>query len=158
MPYDSESSTLWDETGAEAARVQARLLQQMVGGPAGYRLERIILTNFWLYEHQELEIPHGRLFLAGDNRSGKSTVLTAAITLALDGDYRPERIDTFGKREKRIDYYIIGGQESNTPYMRDQRTTYIALEFAWRGMGPPPLSPPPNKPFGGGAVSIRPPL
>src|SRR6266851_2262769 len=140
MANGKGKSTLWDETGAEAARVQARLLQQMVGGPAGYRLERIILTNFWLYEHQELEIPHGRLFLAGDNRSGKSTVLTAAITLALDGDYRPERIDTFGKREKRIDYYIIGGQESNTPYMRDQRTTYIALEFAWRGMDQPPFA------------------
>ncbi|HEX7733734.1 MAG TPA: SbcC/MukB-like Walker B domain-containing protein [Ktedonobacteraceae bacterium] len=132
--------SLWDESGAEAARAQAGLLQQAADGPVGYRLERIILTNFWLYEHQEFEIPHGRLFLAGDNRSGKSTVLTAAITLALDGDYRPERIDTFGKREKRIDYYIIGGQESNTPYQRDQRTTYIALEFAWRGTDQPPFA------------------
>src|SRR5437773_755974 len=140
MPYDSESSTLWDETGAEAARAQARLLQQMPGGPVGYRLERIILTNFWLYEHQELEIPHGRLFLAGDNRSGKSTVLTAAITLALDGDYRPERIDTFGKREKRIDYYIIGSKESNTPYTHESRTGYIALEFEWCDQEHPPFA------------------
>src|SRR5258707_15872222 len=131
MPYDSESSTLWDETGAEAARVQARLLQQMVGGPAGYRLERIILTNFWLYEHQELEIPHGRLFLAGDNRSGKSTVLTAAITLALDGDTHPERIDTFGTRAKNLDYYILGSNDSNTPFNRSPRTSYVALEFEW---------------------------
>lgn len=140
MQYNHESSTLWDESGTEAARAQAGLLQRAANGPTGYRLERIILTNFWLYEHQEFEIPHGRLFLAGDNRSGKSTVLTAALTLALDGDYRPERIDTFGKREKRIDYYIIGGQESNTPYIRDQRTTYIALEFAWRGMDQPPFA------------------
>ena len=100
--------TLWDESGISSAQAQAQLLQQTAGGPPGYRLSRIILTNFWLYEHQEFEIPHGRLFLAGDNRSGKSTVLTAAITLALDGDYHPERIDTFGKREKRIDYYILG--------------------------------------------------
>lgn len=101
----------------------------MEGGPPGYRLRRIILTNFWLYEHQVIEIPHGRLFLAGDNRSGKSTVLTAAITLALDGDYHPERIDTFGKREKRIDYYVLGSNESNTPFLRDVRASYIGLEF-----------------------------
>src|SRR6478752_1959807 len=103
-----ERPTLWDESGAEGARELADVLQKVEGGPPGYRLRRIILTNFWLYEHQDFEIPHGRLFLAGDNQSGKSTVLIAAITLALDGDIRPERIDTFGKREKRLDYYIIG--------------------------------------------------
>lgn len=140
MFHQHDKASLWDERGAEAARAQARPLQQAAGGPEGYCLERIILTNFWLYEHQEFEIPHGRLFLAGDNRSGKSTVLTAAITLALDGDYRPERIDTFGKREKRIEYYVIGSQDSNTPYTRDQRTTYIALEFAWRGLNQPPFA------------------
>src|SRR5262249_23392709 len=103
-------------------------------------LRRIILTNFWLYDHQEFEIPQGRLFLAGDNRSGKSTVLTAAITLALDGDYHPERIDTFGKREKRIDYYITGSLESQTPYIRDTRNTYIALEFEWCDPEHPPFA------------------
>jgi Mg2+ and Co2+ transporter CorA len=116
------------------------MLQQVPAGPPGYRLRRVILTNFWLYEHQEFEIPHGRLFLAGDNRSGKSTVLTAAITLALDGDYHPERIDTFGKREKRIDYYILGGLESQTPYQRDNRTTYIAMEFEWCDPDHPPFA------------------
>jgi Putative exonuclease SbcCD, C subunit len=115
-------------------------LQNVDGGPPGYRLRRIILTNFWLYEHQVIEIPHGRLFLAGDNRSGKSTVLTAAITLAMDGDYRPERIDTFGKREKRIDYYVLGSEESNTPFLRDVRTSYIGLEFEWCSMEQPPFA------------------
>ena len=132
--------TLWDESGISSAQAQAQLLQQTAGGPPGYRLSRIILTNFWLYEHQEFEIPHGRLFLAGDNRSGKSTVLTAAITLALDGDYHPERIDTFGKREKRIDYYILGSTKSNTPFTREPRTSYIGLEFEWCGMDQPPFA------------------
>ncbi|HLZ57875.1 MAG TPA: SbcC/MukB-like Walker B domain-containing protein [Ktedonosporobacter sp.] len=140
MAHIIEKPTLWDESGEEAANIQAKLLQQVPDGPPGYRLRRIILTNFWLYEHQEFEIPHGRLFLAGDNRSGKSTVLTAAITLALDGDYRPERIDTFGKREKRIDYYIIGSNESNTPFIREQRTSYIALEFEWCDPDQPPFA------------------
>jgi hypothetical protein len=132
--------TLWDESGTSSTRTQAQMLQQSAGGPPGYRLSRIILTNFWLYEHQEFEIPHGRLFLAGDNRSGKSTVLTAAITLALDGDYHPERIDTFGKREKRIDYYILGSSESNTPFTREPRTSYIGLEFEWCDIDQPPFA------------------
>lgn len=135
-----EKPTLWDESGTQSARIQAELLQQVKGGPIGYRLRRVILTNFWLYEHQVIEIPHGRLFLAGDNQSGKSTVLIAAITLALDGDTHPERIDTFGKREKRIDYYVIGSNESNTPFLRDQRTSYIALEFEWCSPELPPFS------------------
>src|SRR5690242_13561090 len=140
MFHQHDNASLWDERGAEAARAQTQLLQQAAGGPEGYCLERIILTNFWLYEHQEFEIPHGRLFLAGDNRSGKSTVLTAAITLALDGDYRPERLDTFGKREKRIDYYILGSTESATPFQRDQCTSSIALEFEWCDPEHPPFA------------------
>jgi hypothetical protein len=140
MIATDESRTLWDEAGSQAARMQAEILQQVPDGPPGYRLRRIILTNFWLYDHQEFEIPHGRLFLAGDNRSGKSTVLTAAITLAIDGDYRPERIDTFGKREKRIDYYILGSLESQTPYLRENRTSYVALEFEWCDPDHPPFA------------------
>jgi hypothetical protein len=139
MTYSIEKPTLLDEAGTTSAQRLAARLQQLEGGPAGYRLRRIILTNFWLYEHQVIEIPHGRLFLAGDNGSGKSTVLTAAITLALDGDHRPERIDTFGKREKKIDYYILGG-ESNTPFHRAQRTSYIGLEFEWCEMEEPPFA------------------
>jgi hypothetical protein len=135
---------LWQETdaleAANSAQAQADRLQHHPDGPPGYRLRRVILTNFWLYEHQEFEIPHGRLFLAGENASGKSTVLMAAIPLCLDGDYRPERIDTFGKREKRIDYYVIGSKESATPFLRDQRTSYAALEFEWCDMQQPPFA------------------
>src|SRR5882724_6353759 len=101
------------------------LLQNMAGGPQGYRLRRILLTNFWLYGQQIFEIPHGRLFLAGENASGKSTVLTAALPLALDGDLRPNRLDTFGGRERHIDYYVLGNSESATPYNFERRTSYI---------------------------------
>src|SRR5690348_3082977 len=62
-----EQSSLLDETGATSAQQLAQLLQRTAGGPAGYRLRRILLTNFWLYEYQTFEIPHCRLFLAGDN-------------------------------------------------------------------------------------------
>ncbi len=116
------------------------MLQDQAGGPLGYRLRRIILTNFWLYGQQEFEIPHGRLFLAGENASGKSTVLTAALPLGLDGDLRPNRLDTFGGRERHMEYYVLGGSESATPYNYERRTSYIALEFEWCDPDHPPIA------------------
>src|SRR5437660_8768482 len=117
------------------------VLQTLVGGPRGYRLRRILLTNFWLYGQQEFEVVHGRLFLAGENASGKSTVLTAALPLALDGDIRPNRLDTFGGRERHMEYYVLGSSESATPYSHERRTAYIALEFEWCDPDNPPFAP-----------------
>src|SRR6266536_4335362 len=129
-----------EETAARQLEMFVDILQQQAGGPLGYRLRRIILTNFWLYGQQEFEIPHGRLFLAGENASGKSTVLTAALPLGLDGDLRPNRLDTFGGRERHIEYYVLGGAESATPYNHERRTSYIALEFEWCDPDHPPIA------------------
>jgi len=148
MQYTLDSFTEWSTSpnGASEETLDHRLemfvevLQAQAGGPRGYRLRRIILTNFWLYGLQEFEIPHGRLFLAGENASGKSTVLTAALPLALDGDLRPNRLDTFGGRERHIEYYVLGGTESATPYSHERRTSYIALEFEWCDPDNPPFA------------------
>ena len=149
MKSVSEHTFEWANTTNEATEGrQARpitrfvdILQAYAGGPQGYRLRRIILTNFWLYGQQEFEIPHGRLFLAGENASGKSTVLTAALPLGLDGDLRPNRLDTFGGRERRIEYYVLGGADSATPFSHERRTAYIALEFEWCDPDHPPIAP-----------------
>src|SRR5437660_4214494 len=145
MQQTFDSLTKWSKTendlAAEALAQQIDILQTLAGGPKGYRLRRIILTNFWLYGLQEFEIPHGRLFLAGENASGKSTVLTAALPLALDGDLRPNRLDTFGGRERHMEYYVLGGSESATPYSHERRTSYIALEFEWCDPDNPPIAP-----------------
>jgi uncharacterized protein (TIGR02680 family) len=130
-----------EEAATRQLEMFVDLLQQQAGGPLGYRLRRIILTNFWLYGQQEFEIPHGRLFLAGENASGKSTVLTAALPLALDGDLRPNRLDTFGGRERHIQYYVLGGIDSATPFSYERRTSYIALEFEWLNPDAPPIAP-----------------
>lgn len=129
-----------EETQEQQLERMVSVLQALTGGPKGYRLRRILLTNFWLYGEQIFEIPHGRLFLAGENASGKSTVLTAALPLALDGDLRPNRIDTFGGRERHIDYYVLGGNESATPFHYERRTAYIALEFEWCDPDVPPIA------------------
>lgn len=149
MQHTFDNFTTWGagENGANEDGLDRRLemfvetLQAFAGGPRGYRLRRIILTNFWLYGLQEFEIPHGRLFLAGENASGKSTVLTAALPLALDGDLRPNRIDTFGGRERHVEYYVLGGTESATPFSHERRTAYIALEFEWCNPDAPPIAP-----------------
>src|SRR6266852_7035276 len=130
-----------EEAAVQQADLLVDMLQAYAGGPRGYRLRRIMLTNFWLYGLQEFEIPHGRLFLAGENASGKSTVLMAALPLALDGDLRPNRIDTFGGRERHIEYYVLGGSESATPFSHERRTAYIALEFEWCDPDTPPIAP-----------------
>ncbi len=149
MQYTLDSFTEWstslngasEETLEHQLEMFVEVLQAQLGGPHGYRLRRIILTNFWLYGLQEFEIPHGRLFLAGENASGKSTVLTAALPLALDGDLRPNRLDTFGGRERHMEYYVLGGSESATPYSHERRTSYIALEFEWCDSDNPPIAP-----------------
>src|SRR6266571_1899367 len=145
MQRTFDSLTEWsipsNLSAEETLTRQIDLLQNFAGGPRGYRLRRIILTNFWLYGLQEFEIPHGRLFLAGENASGKSTVLTAALPLALDGDLRPNRLDTFGGRERHMEYYVLGGTESATPYSHERRTSYIALEFEWCDPDHPPIAP-----------------
>lgn len=149
MQYTLDDFTEWSTSlnGASESTLERQLemfveiLQAQTGGPHGYRLRRIMLTNFWLYGLQEFEIPHGRLFLAGENASGKSTVLTAALPLALDGDLRPNRLDTFGGRERHMEYYVLGGNESATPYSHERRTSYIALEFEWCDQDNPPIAP-----------------
>lgn len=142
-----EKLSLWDDviedTPATEPDMAAKVdyLQSLAGGPPGYHLRRVILCNFWLYGLQEFEIPHGRLFLAGENASGKSSVLAAALPLALDGNLSPNRLDTFGSRQRKIDYYVLGSAESSTPYLYERRTTYIALEFEWCDPNNPPLAP-----------------
>src|SRR5215470_1234304 len=148
MQYTLDNFTEWstspngasEETLDHQLEMFVEVLQAQAGGPRGYRLRRIILTNFWLYGLQEFEIPHGRLFLAGENASGKSTVLTAALPLALDGDLRPNRLDTFGGRERHIEYYVLGGTASATPFSHERRTAYIALEFEWCDPDNPPIA------------------
>src|SRR5438067_12124428 len=149
MQYTLDNFTEWSTSlnGASESTLERQLdmfveiLQAQAGGPGGYRLRRIMLTNFWLYGLQEFEVPHGRLFLAGENASGKSTVLTAALPLALDGDLRPNRLDTFGGRERHMEYYVLGGSESATPYSHERRTSYIAVEFEWCDPDNPPIAP-----------------
>ena len=101
------------------------------GGPPGWRPQRLILQNYWLFDYEEFSFVQGRLVLRGANGTGKSTVLASAITLALDGDKRRERLDTFGGKSKSVADYLIGPHEARpgSSLYFDERTGYVALEF-----------------------------
>src|SRR5919198_6177036 len=113
--------------------IAARLRAPAAGAP-GYRLNRVILCNYWHFGLLTLEVPHGRLFLTGDNATGKSTVLVAAM-LTLDGDVRPHRLDTFGSAERQIAAYVLGARSGTKGggYEHSSRTSLVATEWAWHG-------------------------
>ncbi|HVC32594.1 MAG TPA: ATP-binding protein, partial [Chloroflexota bacterium] len=105
-------------------------------GAAGYVMRRLLLVNYWHFDEEEIVVPHGRLFLLGENGSGKSTILGATIPMLLDGSIRPERLDTFGSSQRKIDHYVLGQRAGGAVHQR--RTSYVALEFAWCDPNAPP--------------------
>lgn len=101
------------------------------GGPPGWRPTRLILMNYWHFTYEEFHLVQGRLVLRGANASGKSTALAAAITLALDGEKRRERMDTFGGQGRSVAYYLVGDAKAGpgSEFYFHERTAYVVLEF-----------------------------
>ncbi|PWA13433.1 TIGR02680 family protein [Pueribacillus theae] len=90
-----------------------------------WKMERAGIFNFWYYDDQEFYFSDGRLILRGSNGSGKSVTMQSFIPLVLDGDKRPWRLDPFGSRDRRIEYYLLGETDSGI----HDRTGYLYLEF-----------------------------
>jgi uncharacterized protein (TIGR02680 family) len=83
------------------------------------------IFNFWFYDDQEFELESGRLILRGANGSGKSVTMQSFLPLVLDGDKRPHRLDPFGSRDRRIEYYLLLEADS----AHEDRTGYLWMEF-----------------------------
>ena len=88
-------------------------------------MNRAGFINFWYYDNEIFNFEDGRLLLRGSNGSGKSVTMQSLIPLLLDGDKRPERLDPFGSRARKIDNYLL-----NEDTDEDERTGYIFMEFA----------------------------
>ncbi|MCC3377590.1 hypothetical protein [Cohnella sp. REN36] len=86
-------------------------------------MARAGLFNFWCYENEEFELEAGRLILRGTNGAGKSVTMQSFLPLVLDGDKRPHRLDPFGSRDRKIEYYLLGEGE------HAGRIAYVWLEF-----------------------------
>jgi uncharacterized protein (TIGR02680 family) len=88
-------------------------------------LNRAGVFNFWFYTDEVFELSDGKLIFRGANGSGKSVTMQSFLPLVLDGDKRPSRLDPFGSRDRKIEYYLLGEMESGI----NDRTGYLYLEF-----------------------------
>lgn len=82
------------------------------------------LIDFWYYDQQEFSFLDGRMLLRGSNGSGKSVTMQSFIPLLLDGNMRPERLDPFGSRARKMENYLLEEDDS-----REERTGYLYMEF-----------------------------
>lgn len=85
---------------------------------------KIGFINFWYYDEQEFPFAEGRILLRGSNGSGKSVTMQSVVPLLLDGNTRPERLDPFGSRDRKMSTYLL---EEEDP--RQERTGYLYLEL-----------------------------
>ncbi len=88
-----------------------------------WQMHRVGLINFWYYDEEEYYFLDGRMLLRGANGSGKSVTMQSLIPLLLDGNMRPERLDPFGSRARKMENYLL--EEGDE---RDERTGYLYLE------------------------------
>lgn len=90
-----------------------------------FKVTKIGLLNFWLYDEEEYDFYGGKLILRGTNGSGKSVTMQSFIPLILDGNKSPERLDPFGSKERKIEDYIIGDSEG---VQKEESTAYLYME------------------------------
>lgn len=89
-----------------------------------WEAHKIGLVDFWYYDEQEFHFLNGRMLLRGSNGSGKSVTMQSVVPLLLDGNMRPERIDPFGSRDRKMANYLIEENDG-----REERTGYLYMEF-----------------------------
>ena len=93
-----------------------------------WKMHRLGFRNFWLYGNEDFRAESGHLLLRGSNASGKSITTQSFIPFILDGNRSPERLDPFGSRDRRMEYYLLGDNE------REESTGYLFLEFKKQGL------------------------
>ncbi|RXZ82048.1 TIGR02680 family protein [Paenibacillaceae bacterium] len=94
-------------------------------GMARWQMNRVGILNFWYYDEEDFQLEEGRLILRGANGSGKSVTMQSFLPLVLDGDKRAHRLDPFGSRDRRIEYYLLGEEEGG----KTDTTGYLWMEF-----------------------------
>ena len=72
-----------------------------------WQINRAGLVDFWYYDEETFEFSEGRMLLRGSNGSGKSVTMQSFIPLLLDGNMRPERLDPFGSRARKMENYLL---------------------------------------------------
>ena len=89
-----------------------------------WQINKVGLVDFWYYDEEAFDFSEGRMLLRGANGSGKSVTMQSFIPLLLDGNMRPERLDPFGSRARKMENYLL--EEGDE---REERTGYLYVEF-----------------------------
>lgn len=112
--------------------VEGQMTEQRVRRQAErWQMHRVGILNFWYYDEEEFQLEDGRLILRGANGSGKSVTMQSFLPLVLDGDKRAHRLDPFGSRDRRIEYYLLGEEDDG----KTDTTGYLWIEFKHGGTG-----------------------
>jgi hypothetical protein len=92
---------------------------------------RLILLNCWVFGYQVFVFTDGHLALKGANGTGKTTVLSAALPVALFGTTAPGALDTLSGKSRTLEYLVLGADDDlrDKLYIETERTTHIFLEF-----------------------------
>ncbi|WP_368646228.1 TIGR02680 family protein [Alkalibacterium putridalgicola] len=91
-----------------------------------WQINRAGLFNYWYYEDEVFDFAGGKLLLRGNNGAGKSVTMQSFLPVLLDGSTRPERLDPFNSRARRMEDYLLGEKEVSG---LDERTGYLYMEF-----------------------------
>ncbi|MCD8506440.1 MAG: hypothetical protein LRY37_05250 [Alkalibacterium thalassium] len=91
-----------------------------------WEINRAGLFNYWYYEDEVFDFADGKLLLRGNNGAGKSVTMQSFLPVLLDGSTRPERLDPFGSRARRMEDYLLGEKEVTG---LEERTGYLYMEF-----------------------------
>lgn len=92
-----------------------------------WQINKVGLIDFWFYDEEEFSFRDGRMLLRGANGSGKSVTMQSFIPLLMDGNMRPERIDPFGSKERKMSNYLLDEEDT-----REERTGYLYMELKRR--------------------------
>ena len=90
-----------------------------------WQMYRLGFVNFWVYDLQEFFPQDGKILLRGSNASGKSITTQSFIPYILDGDRQPSRLDPFGGKDRKMEFYLLGAPDSG----KEESTGYLYLEF-----------------------------
>ena len=97
-----------------------------------WKMHKLGFLNFWLYDQEEFLIKDGHILLRGSNASGKSITTQSFIPFLLDGNKSPERLDPFGSRDRKMEFYLLGDgeQEESTGYLYGiQKSQYGRISY-----------------------------
>lgn len=107
-----------------------------------YKLSKIILTNWYLFEREEIDIEGSTVFI-GENAAGKSTILDAIQIVLTGNNARWQNLNAqsqAGQKATRTtrsvyDYCLglVGDRAEGATPVRDTALTRIALVFSQPG-------------------------